>query len=226
MKIYLANAYQNDPIMLERVNHLLSSSASGVNNAAKRLDGRGATHVDESGEPALIAKCYFRGGFIASFNRQTYIGLADRRSRMLQELRLLEQIQTLDLPGPKPVAVAINRTGFLYQGQLVTEFIPNAETLAQKIRRNSASVLHWQSAGATIRAFHLKQIYHADLNATNILFDEKDHCHLIDFDKGCKKKGDHWKQKTLDRLHRSIKKIDPQSLEENWTVLLESYSTV
>ena len=223
MKIYMASAYQNDPVMRERVKQLFSSSSNTTQDAAEHREGRGAISMDHSANPALIAKSYFRGGFIANFNRQTYFGLADQQSRMLRELRLLEQIQASALPGPKPVAVGISRTALCYSGKLVTEFILDSETLAQKIRRNHANIEHWQLAGAAIKAFHKKQIFHPDLNATNILFNEKDHCYLIDFDKGCEKKGDRWKQKTLERLHRSIQKIDPRALAKHWSILLDAY---
>ncbi len=86
----------------------------------------------------------------------------------------------------------------------------------------------WQKVGLMIRQFHQHQIYHADLNARNILI-EGDKTFLIDFDQSSIKMGESWKPKTLERLKRSLLKIKKQQTsfyfdENEWLILLKQYS--
>ena len=66
------------------------------------------------------------------------------------------------------------------------------------------------------------------MNAYNIQLDENDEMWLLDFDRGNLSPTGTWKQETLSRLHRSLKKIKGLSpglhfVETNWQQLLDGY---
>ena len=88
---------------------------------------------------------------------------------------------------------------------------------------------HWIAIGSVIRRFHEESIYHADLNANNIMLDEGGRCYLIDFDRcGFKKPKLKWKKENLLRLKRSLNKMlkNEEVLhfsDINWRSLLRGY---
>ena len=107
--------------------------------------------------------------------------------------------------------------------------IPNARTLMHILMTEELTEGYWIAVGSVIRRFHEKGIYHADLNANNILIDEGGRCFLIDFDK-CKIKKINlkWQKENLLRLKRSLNKItkneeDFHFSELNWRSLLRGY---
>ena len=98
--------------------------------------------------------------------------------------------------------------------------------------------LGWQRVGACIRRFHDRGVYHADLNARNILLgnegaSEAGKIYLIDFDNGhirCEPNddGQGWKAANLARLLRSLNKFGRLSpgfhfTEDDWQQLLTGY---
>ena len=112
---------------------------------------------------------------------------------MFRELALLEKMNALKLPTAVPVAAVVNRTGPFYQGHLITRYIEDSSTFLDMLNNKLTTEHHWISVGQTIRKFHDHGVFHADLNASNILFDSKGNCYLIDFDKGSFRKGSSWK---------------------------------
>ena len=90
----------------------------------------------------------------------------------------------------------------------------------------------WQTIGACIRRFHDASVYHADLNARNILIDSQSKLvYLIDFDKGCiRHLGESWKASNLARLQRSLLKFKSLNQvfyfdQQNWDALLDGYNS-
>ena len=88
----------------------------------------------------------------------------------------------------------------------------------------------WWEIGACIRSFHDARIYHADLNARNILLNPQNgNVHLIDFDKGSiRQLGEGWKVSNLARLQRSLNKFKSMNTsfyydEQSWQALLDGY---
>src|SRR6185503_20837625 len=85
------------------------------------------------------------------------------------------------LPVPQPVAAQVRRAGpLLYRCDLITRRIPGARSLAELV----AGPASWEEAGRCVRRFHAAGVWHADLNAHNLLFDGDGRAHLIDFDRG------------------------------------------
>jgi 3-deoxy-D-manno-octulosonic acid kinase len=66
----------------------------------------------------------------------------------------------------------------------------------------------WRKIGRSVRGFHEAGVFHADLNAHNILIDPVGEVFLIDFDKGALREASpQWKKTNLSRLHRSLLKL-------------------
>lgn len=184
----------------------------------------------------LVLKRYHRGGFVGRIISHTYFEPASRTPRMWKEYELLESLQELGLPVPEPVAARCKRTSPLsYRGELITRQLMPAHTLIELISNAALSELVWEAVGRTLKRFHDLDVYHADLNASNILIDiesESDPAvYLIDFDKGEIRQGDdgHWKQDNIKRLRRSLdkfQKADPalHFTEQNWQNLLKHYA--
>ncbi|MGH7487911.1 MAG: lipopolysaccharide kinase InaA family protein, partial [bacterium] len=86
--------------------------------------------------------------------------------------------------------------------------------------------LPWHAIGACIRRFHDAGIYHADLNAHNIMLDNKDAVYLLDFDRGERRTPVIlWQQANLARLSRSLRKFITADVIDNgvWNEFLDGY---
>jgi 3-deoxy-D-manno-octulosonic acid kinase len=180
----------------------------------------------------LVLKHYQRGGSMAALLGDRYIGADCNRSRSFREWRLLTQMRELELPVPAPVAASCVRHGMFYRADLITVRLDNVVTLADCLLQGECNEAGWAAVGSCIRRFHDASVYHADLNARNILLDtESNIVYLIDFDKGSMRfLGDSWKASNLARLQRSLLKF--KSLNEvfhfeqsNWNALLDGYKS-
>ena len=194
-------------------------------------EGRGHAVFFQNDGLDLVLKHYQRGGRMAALLGDRYIGADCNRSRSFREWRLLTQMRELELPVPTPVAASCVRHGMFYRTDLITLKLNNVVTLADYLLKGECDEAGWAAVGSCIRRFHDASVYHADLNARNILFDSASNSvYLIDFDKGSMRYlGDSWKASNLARLHRSLLKF--KSLNEvfhfeqsNWNVLLDGYN--
>lgn len=89
------------------------------------------------------------------------------------------------------------------------EKIENAQDLTALLQIQQLSNDIWQAIGKLIRQLHDLQICHTDLNAHNILVQQRENeqkCWLIDFDKCGQKSGDSWKQGNLKDYTASLSK--------------------
>ena len=180
----------------------------------------------------LVLKHYQRGGKMAALLGDRYIGLTCGRSRSFNEWRLLRHMRELKLPVPLPVAANCTRHGIFYRADLVTRQIHNVVTLADHLMHGKCEKAGWQGIGACIRRFHDASIYHADLNARNILLNaDSGDIYLIDFDKGgMRYLGDAWKASNLARLQRSLLKFKSLNRvfhfdQNDWNALLDGYES-
>ena len=187
--------------------------------------GRGSAWFIDS-QPPMVLRRYQRGGLMARLSRSTYLYLGRERSRSFAEFRLLQHMKDQGLPVPTPIAAATWRTGsFGYRAAILVERLYGASSLGSMVGTLGAE--SWWAVGRTIHDFHKAGIFHADLNCFNILLSD-DGIYLIDFDKGeLRSKGSGWRQKNLERLHRSLEKLAwPESgvsLEQAWEQLLQGY---
>jgi len=193
--------------------------------------GRGEARFYQYQGHDLVFKQYLRGGMVASLMGDRYFGINPDHARSFKEFHLLHQLQALKLPAPVPVAASAERTGLFFRAALITLEIPDAETLADKLMTTAMADASWQDVGRCIRQFHNHDVYHADLNARNILLSEGK-VYLIDFDKcAFRYLGDSWKTSNLARLKRSFLKFKSQNKifyfdESDWKQLLKGYSEV
>lgn len=180
--------------------------------------GRGTTWFFTLHDRHYVLRHYLRGGKLAPLLRDRYLWFGLTRSRAFQEWRLLAQCTELGLPVPRPLAARVVRQGFIYRADIITHRILDARPLAQALTHASEAANQWRTIGHCIRRFHDAQIYHADLNAHNILITSTGEVYLIDFDKGrIGYQGHGWKRKNLSRLQRSLTKISQLLPSFNFT---------
>lgn len=220
---------------------LLADGMLQVAPTSRKVDsgGRGQAWFVELNGLSAVLRCYQRGGLLARVNRQTYLGLAVEQSRAFREWDMLDQMYRDGLPVPRPIAASVCRWPLvfspLYRAHILVERIPGARTLDQLLAEGNLSLDLWAKIGAMIANFHRHGVYHADLNANNILVDTGQLTYLIDFDKGEYRNeaspDAEWKLANLQRLHRSLLKqqgIHPRyHFEEmDWQILLSGYQGV
>lgn len=202
------------------------------NTTAKTAEGRGLALFFKHAGLDLVLKHYHRGGLAERWLGDRYLGFNPEKTRSFQEWHLLKHLQGLELPTPVPVAASVIRKGLFYRADLVTREITDVSTLADLLLESELEQKTWLAIGFCIRRFHDKDVYHADLNARNILIDKSAAVHLIDFDKGyIRYMSSAWKAANLARLNRSLLKFKSKNRNfyfssENWKALLSGYGTI
>ena len=171
--------------------------------------GRGTTFFVTLGEDLdCVLRHYRRGGMVARFTEDKYFWAGLDQTRAWREWHLLRIMLEQQLPVPHPVAAHVKRRGVLYTADIITKRIPATHSLATILSSDDLADDQWRRLGKTIRQFHQRGIYHADLNAHNILIDEQEKFFLIDFDKGEQRTPSAaWRQANIDRLQRSLEKL-------------------
>lgn len=179
----------------------------------------------------MVLRRFRRGGWAQHLTESHYIWTGLENTRAFAEFNCLDTLIRQNLPVPPPYACEVIRYSLTYQASLITHRLPGttwASTIAQG-ERLSHSLL--QSIGRCIARFHAAGVFHADLNAHNILVSEtsEEPVSLIDFDKaqvGLVQNGE-WQQKNLNRLHRSLVKeygkMNSQLPIDAWTHVLAGY---
>ena len=206
-----------------------NNSSSNEQLTAESGIGRARVVYFLSEDKTWVLKHYYRGGAVASILKDQYLGFDIEKSRAFREWRLLKKMRQLGLPVPEAVAAHVEKGLFYYRADLITEKIEHSQTLADALEKNSISDERWKKIGVCIKLFHQHDIYHADLNARNILLTESGDVYLIDFDNSdFRLNSSSWKMANLVRLKRSLLKFKKRSPdfnfdEESWTVLLKAY---
>jgi 3-deoxy-D-manno-octulosonic acid kinase len=179
--------------------------------------GRGSVAYIRREGREFVLRQYLRGGIPARIARDRYLWLGEERTRPFREFRLLAALLQLGLPVPRPVAARYLRTGLTYRGELVTERLPGAESLAGRWLAGRTRDADWREAGRCIRRFHDAGAQHADLNANNIMLDDRGNVWLLDFDRGRLRKPGPWRERSLERLGRSLEKLSRMaSPDDDW----------
>ena len=194
-------------------------------------EGRGTTFFVQHGGEDYVLRHYRRGGLIARLSPDQYVWTGLQRTRAWREWHLLARLITFELPAPQPVAAQVVRHGMTYSADIMTRRIPQTTTLAETLGRQAISAATWQEVGKVIGRFHRHGVWHADLNANNVLIDLDQRVYLIDFDRGrLRQPAVHWQQANLQRLLRSLHKLQNKTdkfyfAESDWQILLQAYST-
>jgi len=220
-----------DAAVVDEINVVIFDPASHQNEGSLRgqAQGRGTTYFIDIGGIECVLRHYRRGGLVAKVLRDQYIWNGIKNSRAWREWHLLEQMLKIGLPAPHPVAAQVVRNGFYYCADLITQRIENAQALSAILQTAPLAEQQWHKLGATIKRFHVAGIYHADLNAQNILINTENQMYLIDFDKGQRRKPRRmWQQHNLSRLLRSLNKSQQMCntfyfSDNDWQALLQGY---
>lgn len=192
-------------------------------------EGRGTTFFVQHQGQNFVLRHYQRGGLITRISKDKYFWAGLQFTRPWREWDLLEKMLEKELPVPAPAAVKVERKGFFYTADIMMHRIPNARTLMHILMIEDLADKHWIEIGKVIRRFHDKGVYHADLNANNILIDESGDCFLIDFDRcEMRKPKQKWQRENILRLKRSLNKIYKNEdvfyfSDVNWRSLLRGY---
>ncbi len=191
--------------------------------------GRGTTIFIKHEGRELVLRHYQRGGMVARFLTDQYLWMGLHNTRVWQEWHLLTKLRQLGLPVPVPVTARVIRRGLFYTADIITQRLEHTITLIDSLSRQKMGENHWQRLGAILRQFHDNGIYHADLNASNILLNTDNEFFLLDFDRGYQRKPlQRWQQANLARLKRSLDKTsklvtDFYFCEQDWQYLLKGH---
>ncbi len=199
---------------------------------AKKSAGRGNIIYFNHQQHKLVLRRYYRGGAAGKFSHSRYLWSGMNNTRAYKEIYLLEKLYRLGLPISKPFAARVYRGSLSYQAALITHEIEGSNSLGEVLKNSDIPAIAWQHVGATIRRFHDLGVFHADLNANNILLKGTERAYLIDFDKGSIRNSENnkWKQQNLDRLKRSLIKLKGTISgfhydDESWAYLLAGYNS-
>lgn len=191
--------------------------------------GRGGVAIIATPAGECVLRHYRRGGLVASLMGDRYLWTGADRTRPFMEFRLLAEIARLGLPGPAVVAARCCRHGLFYTADLITRRIADAQTLAECLAAGRLDGELAEEVGALVARFHRAGVWHADLNAHNVLL-APDGLYLIDFDRGrLRTPAMAWQQANLLRLRRSLLKLgaaapDEAAFEKSiWQPLLYRY---
>lgn len=190
--------------------------------------GRGAVSLIEADSRQLVLRHYRRGGLMARVSVDRYWWKGAQSARSFCEWHLLYLMRRYGLPVPTPIAAGYRRAGFGYTADLLMEGIPGARSLAVRLQAAPLPIAHWVAVGRCIRRFHVAGVFHADLNAHNVLFDGEDQVWVIDFDRAMLRAPGLWSDANLARLYRSLEKVAADVpaahfTDADWASLLDGY---
>ncbi len=176
--------------------------------AALPHGGRGRVALVDTPAGRGVLRHYRRGGLIARLSADRYLWLGLERTRAFREFRLLAELANAGLPVPAPLLARYVRKGLRYQADLITRQIPAAQTLADKLSAQALDAALATKVGRVLAGFHAKGIWHADLNANNVLVDAGGKVWVIDFDRCARRRPSlNWQLANLQRLLRSFRKL-------------------
>lgn len=176
-----------------------------------------------------VLRHYQRGGWVARLSDDAYIYTGAERTRPFREWRLLAELHAEGFPVPRPIAARFSRIGPVYRGDLITAEVPDALTLTESLAEQRP--VDWADIGRTLRSFHRRGVFHADLNAHNLLLDGSGGVHVIDLDKGAiRSTAQSWPSENLARLRRSLDKVAAEDRRirfeaSDWSALKDAYDS-
>lgn len=165
--------------------------------------GRQSAWFVEGDFGKAVLRYYRRGGLRAKFGQESYFWLGQKKVRAFAEIHVLEHLRKQNILVPEPIAAAYWHKGLWYKNAILMRRINHAKTLAQCLQSaDPAAVCQ------TIKSMHSAGVWHADLNANNILLDNQQQIWLIDFDRAkITNVSKRQAQNNFLRLRRSLIKI-------------------
>jgi len=186
------------------------------------------------GATALFRR-YHHGGLFRSLTGKWFFSWPPRPFR---ELSITEELRRRGVPTVEVFAACVEKIrGPFYRGWLVTRQLEEAKDLWEGLQSGLCQRVGidatLKAVAASIRLMHREGVYHKDLNLKNILIRSTAagvESYVIDFDKSILLLGqlpESLAQKNLERLLRSIRKLDPQRQyisAASWEGFLKYYS--
>jgi 3-deoxy-D-manno-octulosonic acid kinase len=200
--------------------------------------GRQAAWFVEGEFGQAVLRHYRRGGLRAKLGSQDYLWLGAARTRSFAEFRVLTRLHARGLAVPRPIAAAYWRRGLWYRAAILIERVAGARTVAGVLApadptdpqvdpvgdRDAHLGADPEAVARAIFAMHEAGVWHADLNAHNILLDPTDRVWLIDFDRACVGVVSRARRrKNLLRLRRSLVKVSGAHGARWWSRLDAAY---
>lgn len=170
----------------------------------------------------VVLRQYRRGGLMAKVTDRLYFWAGAERTRSWREFQIMEYLYEQDVAVPKVLGAYWWRHGLCYTAALITARIPGAKPLASDL-----SDVYLQPVAIEIARMHQLGVWHADLNAYNILLDDGMAAWLIDFDRAQQVPlTSRLIQQNLLRLRRSLVKLHGQAGEHWWQKFYLIYSSL
>lgn len=192
--------------------------------------GRGGAWRVRVNDVVAALRPYRRGGMVRHLIRSAYLWTGIERTRAFREFRLMHALHQEGLPVPRPLAARVVRTAFWYRAELLTEWLHGVHSLVSVLGTAEVPDDTWRRIGATLKAFHRAGVWHADLNAHNVLLDGTGRPFIIDFDRGSRSAPSRRRARSnLARLKRSLEKVHATGRalyysRAGWRALLEGYN--
>ncbi|MFA5488205.1 MAG: 3-deoxy-D-manno-octulosonic acid kinase [Candidimonas sp.] len=201
---------------------LFDPQAPGMRTEPVAEGGRQAAWFVQGDFGQAVLRRYRRGGLVARLSRDQYVWTGKGGTRSFAEFDLLHLLRKRGVRVPAPIAAMYSRHGLFYRAAILTRRIPGAVPLALKFEEG-----HHEAVAQAIFDMHQQDVWHADLNAYNILFDEQDRVWLIDFDKGRRRNlSIERREANLRRLRRSLIKIAGAPGVAWWEGLEHAYARI
>jgi 3-deoxy-D-manno-octulosonic acid kinase len=189
--------------------------------------GRGTTWFVQLDRVQAALRHYRRGGLFAKIVSDHYFFINWGKTRSIAEFNLLEVLNQSGVNVPRPIAAKVQKKGFFYQADLLSEKIPEAADLLDILQQRSLTIQEYQAIGLQIKKMHQAQVNHTDLNIHNILLDKTGKVWLIDFDKCYQQSSKNWQAANLERLLRSFnKELRKRAIKwqaSDWQYLIAGY---
>jgi 3-deoxy-D-manno-octulosonic acid kinase len=199
-----------------------------TDTTARLSGGRGSVRVFDTAIGTLVRRDYLRGGIPRHVIRDRYLWTGLQRVRSVHEFHVLRELRRRGLRVPTAIAASCRRNGPLYRASLIMRLIPGARTLAEALIDAGDRVSLLARSADAIADLHCQRVWHADLNAANILVDAADEIWVIDFDRARLDVRDRARlEGNLARLLRSLRKLLPapvlHDVERAWPAMCERY---
>ena len=205
-------------IIIKKINnqYIFYDKDIGINIEELFLNGDFTTNevlnVQWINDNKWVKKHYFRKGLMSCLNDKYVVGKV-QNTRSYKEFAILNYLYKSNFNTCKPIIGWVTYTYLYYTANLITNSLPSY-TLQEVLSSNNMKDEYWKKIGIEIRKMHDLNIYHGDLNITNIMIDkESGSISILDFDKSYFRKiKKHHIKSNLDRLKRSLIKIFNLSL--------------
>lgn len=219
-----------DSVRLPQASAVMFDPAHWGAAGERSRGGRGQVWFIDGPFGAAVLRHYRRGGMVGRLVHDHYLWTGEAATRSFREFRLLAELRARGLPVPAPLAAGYRREGGFYRADLISERIPRAQTLAERLPQVIADPECCAALGAALGRFHAQGVCHADLNAHNLMLDADGRWWLIDFDRGrLRAPARAWQQRRLGRLQRSLRKLGADRLPgwaPAWQSLQQAHDVV